>query len=282
MKKRIFRPILVLLIVCGIVGTGIAITLSGVPQGQPPQAALPDLEGCPSLQRGIVFLNARYNPDTGLLNESPQAAPQKYWLTNDNALAAYTLSRLGEAEKSSTLQSALRRYGYDSNGLVEVIWGRPVSFPPYVARQDMLSTVGNAEIWQEFHSDGPRFADWADYADLGFLGALNEYRLGHIPESLSIFSRTLAQFDGKGFQDKAFNGQYETYKLALALYVGATIQAPNPRGEQILKILISMQRADGGFITHYRGRSTPVGDANTETTSYALLAQIAYRCGDSK
>jgi hypothetical protein len=77
-------------------------------------------------------------------------------------------------------------------------------------------------------------------------------------------------------------GRYETYKLALALYVGTTIHAPMPNGDGMLKMMATMQAANGGYITHYRDLSTPDGDANTETTSLALLAQRVYGCGDPR
>ena len=254
---------------------------SPTPPSYPAPSSLPSQALCFSIQQGLVFLNARYNLTLGLLNESPQVAPDKYWLTNDNALAAFIFSKLGQPELSAVINTSMLRYGYNSNGLIDVVWGTPVSFPPYVGRQVMLLKVGTSEVWQELHSDGPRFEDWADYSNLGFLGALNEYQQGHVPESLSIFSNTLAQFDGTGFHDKAFNGQYETYKLALALYVGTTIHAPIPNGDALFKILKSTQAMDGGFITHYRDLNTFEGDANTETTSLALLALMAYGCGDT-
>jgi hypothetical protein len=283
-KQRIVFAILILLIVSLIVE--FIIIFSEKPSTalptKPLTTAYPSPVLCPSIQHGIAFLNARFNPTLGLLNESPQVAPHKYWLTNDNALAAYTFNQLGMPDKSDVIKSSMQHYGFNSNGLIDVVWGTPVSYPPYVGRQVMLSRVGTDEIWQEFHDDGARFEDWADYANLGFLGALNQFDQGHIDESRSTFSKTLAQFDGVGFHDKAFDGQYETYKLALALFVGATIQAPIPNGDQLLKILMSTQAADGGFITHYRDPSTLVGDANTETTSFALLAQLAYGCGSPR
>jgi hypothetical protein len=36
--------------------------------------------------------------------------------------------------------------------------------------------------------------------------------------------------------------------------------------------LLSMQRQDGGFVTDYDAQGKPVGQANVETTSMALLA----------
>jgi hypothetical protein len=130
---------------------------SATPPSYPAPPSLPSLAPCSSIQKGLAFLNARFNPTLGLLNESPQVAPDKYWLTNDNALAAFTFSKLGQPELSAVINTSMRNYGYNSNGLIEVIWGTPVSFPPYVGRQVMLSKVGMSEVWQEFHNDGKVF-----------------------------------------------------------------------------------------------------------------------------
>jgi hypothetical protein len=237
---------------------------------------------CPFIPRGLAFLDARFNPNLGLLNEAPQVAPNTYWLTNDNALAAYTLSQLGQKEQAATIQAVLQRYGYTTNNLIEIVWGATVPFPPHVARSEMIDQVGEAEIWQEFHDSGGTFDDWAEYANLGFLGALNEFNQGHKDSARAIFSTTLAQFDGTGFRDKAFDpaaGRYETYKLALALYTGAKIGAPVPNGSLLRQGLLAMQAASGGFYTHYRDWNTPEGDKNTETTALALLALNLVGCG---
>ncbi len=242
---------------------------------------LPTPTPCPAIQPGLAFLAARFNPSLGLLNEAPQAAPNTYWLTNDNALAAFALAQLGQKERAVTIQSTLQRYGHTSNNLIDVIWGATVAFPPHVARPEMVDKVGEAEIWQEVHDSGGTFNDWAEYANLGFLGALNEFNQGHKDAARSIFSATLAQFDGTGFRDKAFDpgaGSYETYKLALALYSGVNIGAQIPNGSQLRQALLAMQSASGGFNTHYHDRNTPEGDSNTETTALALLALNAYGC----
>ena len=239
----------------------------------------PTLAPCPAIQPALVFLDARFNPALGLLNEAPQAAPNTYWLTNDNALAAYALAQLGQKERAVAIQSALQTYGHTSNDLIEVVWGATVAFPPHVASPEMVDKVGDAEIWQEFHRSGGTFNDWAEYANLAFLGALNEFNQGHKEEAGAIYSATLAMFDGTGFRDKAFSGQYETYKAALALYAGAKLGAPVPNAGQLRQALLAMQAASGGFYTHYRDWNTPEGDKNTETTALALLALKLVGCG---
>jgi hypothetical protein len=260
MKSGALFPLL-LLAVLGLV----TAQCGSAPTTAPPQV-------CPEIKKGLVFLKGRYNPRLGLLNEAPNAAPHTYWLANDNVLGAYALERLGETELSAKIWEAVRRYNGDANGLIEVVWGKPVTFPPYDIQIELISRVGEDEIKQEWHTRGARLEDWAEYANLGFLGALNAQQQGHTAEAQQIFARSMALFDGTGFRDKAFEGEYETYKVALALYVGAAIQAPIPHADTLRATLRAMQTAAGGFATHYRNLQEISGDANTETTSLALLA----------
>ena len=233
---------------------------------------------CPAIQNSLAYLTARYNPTLGLLNEAPVAAPHTYWLTNDNALAAYAFAQLGQADLSATIKKSILLYGSDTNGLIEVIWGLPVTFPPHDATQVLLQTISGAEIWQEFHDRGEILIEWAGYADLRFYDALNEFRQGAQSAALSTYAGALELYDGAGFQDSAFSDAYATYKLALALYVGAKIQAPNPNREQMLATLLSMQSPNGGFRTDYTDLQTPQGDTNTETSALALLALATSGC----
>ncbi len=242
-------------------------------------AAEPISAYCPAIQQGLAYLTARYNPVLGLLNEAPNVAPHTYWLTNDNALAAYAFAQLGQADLSAVIKKSILFYGSDTNGLIEVMWGLPVTFPPYEPTQVVLQTVGGDKICQEFRDRGEIFNDWAQYADLGFYGALNEFHQGDQSAALSNYAGTLELYDGAGFHDAAFESSYATYKLALALYVGATIQAPNPYSEQMLATLLSMQDDNGGFHTEYDSLQELGGDTNTETSALALLALATSGCG---
>ena len=238
---------------------------------------------CRPIWRGLAFLVNQYNPTVGLLRESPEVAPHKYWLTNDNALAACAFSKLGKPDMGQTLAASMQRYGFATNGLIEVVWGAPIAWPPHVERQVLISKIEQYEIWQEFHDSGPRFEDWQEYANLALLGALHEHQQGRAENARIIFKQALEQFDGIGFNDKARrspsgHGYYETYKLALALYVGAKIAAPmDGRGVQLFTALLQKQAPLGGFTALYDGTAA-VGDANTETTALALLALDAYGC----
>lgn len=109
--------------------------------------------------------------------------------------------------------------------------------------------------------------------------ALNSFNLGNEVIAQEQVLNTMRMFDGIGFQDKAFNGAYETYKLALAIYVAQIVNIDMKDGDKILEILLKMQDTSGGFHTHYDENFNPMGDTNTETTSFALLAihSVAFR-----
>ena len=74
-------------------------------------------------------------------------------------------------------------------------------------------------------------------------------------------------------------GIYETYRIALAIYLCKTLNSTSigclAEPERWIEIVSKLQRSDGGRATNYRvvnGQVIPVGDANVETTSIVALA----------
>jgi len=239
---------------------------------------------CPQILSGVGFLGDRYNPQIDLLNESPNVAPNMYWLTNDNVLAAYTLAEIGSTESielASSIQKGLDIYGYKRNGFIEVVWGEKIDFPPKVAQPEKIFFDKLITIQNEAHT-GSEFLDWQEYSNLGFFVALNYYNQGKTSEAIEVFQNTLAQFDGIGFNDKAFNNQYETYKIALAIFTARKMDIELNNEVDLLNILLSMQSENGGFYTHYLDRTHPVGDTNSETTAFGLLALLESHCGKER
>ena len=226
-----------------------------------------------AVQRALEFLRGQYVPKVGLLRESPEVAPHRFWLATDNMLAAHAFAVSGEEDWAAILLSSFSSYGVTmSNGLIEVLWGIPVSWPPSTERPTLMARIGEDGVWHEFRDGESQFADWEEYANLALLGALNEHLLGQEDVALEIFEEASKQFDGLGFADKAYrdaHGYYETYKLALALYVGNEIGASVPVG--VKEVLLRRQANSGGFYTLYDAEGS-VGDPNTETTSLAVLA----------
>ena len=81
-------------------------------------------------------------------------------------------------------------------------------------------------------------------------------------------------WDGKGFNDRVArkNGIYATYKLALAVLAAARLDKQSDALAAVLERLLAQQGRDGGWITDYDKTGKPVGMANVETTSLAILA----------
>ena len=224
------------------------------------------------IQNGLDYLNSQINPEIGLLREAPIAAPNKYWLTNDNSLAAYTFEQFGHTNTRKMIVQSINNYGSFENNFIEVVMGNQVSMPPFVADSILVKKIGEVEIWTEKHETGAQFEDWQEYANLSFLMTLNlELQDSNEIARQQILS-TMKMFDGIGFRDKAFNETYETYKLALAIYTARRVNVELKDEDKILATLLKMQDENGGFHTHYDENLNPMGDTNTETTSFALLA----------
>jgi len=228
----------------------------------------------PARQRAVVYLANEYDPGVGLLRESPITAPDRYWLATDNRLAIYALKAAGQAGLADRIGSSVEREGDGAHGVIEALTGQDIGWPPRTETQTQVS--GN--IWNEERLSGVVYADWAEYADLALYGALDAHNEGDNEEALRRYRLALQMFDGVGFADKAYlapdgHGRYATYKLALAIFVAAAIgEAPDVR---LLPALLAKQdEVSGGFVALYDDTGTPVGDMNTETTSYALLALV--------
>lgn len=247
---------------------------------------------------GLRFLTEQYNADYGLLQESPAIGQHRYYLTNDNALAAYVFALAGNAEMAEHLRASLVRYGYEDNGFIEVAWGEVTVWPPrhhkdmVVAQKtdgecDFLDTAETGPladcVLQETHAeDAGHFYDWSSYANLACMGAVNEYNAGHTEAARRLYEMKLADFDGQGFADAVYwedrPGVYETLGLAWCLYAAALLQTPVHPG--LLAALLAQQDpATGGFHTHYQANAPRLADANVETTTVALLALLTLQNG---
>lgn len=287
-----FIPILLTLLITACTAVPFVPTVPPTPAPTP----IPGLDE--PIAAGLRFLAGQYNADYSLLQESPNIGQHRYYLTNDNALAAYVFEMAGNAEMADQLRQSLARYGYDSNGFVEVAWGKEIAWPPrhhkdIVVKQltegecDFLDTEETGPladcVLQETHTDDlGHFYDWSSYSNLACMGAVNEYNAGRIEAARRLYEMKLADFDGQGFADAVFwvdrPGVYETLGLAWCAYASALLQAPVHPG--ILAALLAQQDPiTGGFHTHYRADALQMADANVETTSVALLALLTLQNG---
>ena len=278
--------------------------------GAPPVAAAPGLDHrsvARVIAEGVGFLTraqplGQYSPQHHLLREAPSAAPCKYWLFNDNALAGHLLARMRHPLWAVIL-AELKRYGHETNGLHEVLWGvragETLDWMPcthdYLSLTPELDDGACSQSCAELGADivctevrrGTPMPDWQEYADLALLGALNQALLHERKAARRTFATAMGMFDWAegGFVDKAsVSGEgYLTYKVGLALHVGLTLGAvTRAQAGALAEILCAQQESAiagkvGGFYTHYGQTGARTCDVNTETTALALWGLWTYR-----
>ena len=238
------------------------------------------------------FLEAQYVPEAGLLRAATLEGIEdshRIYVAADNLLAARALAVLKSPISSIILTTLNKEHNGGFDELHEVLLGVKIHDKFYCRYNKYLGNVssskfGSLEIYYEKPNRSCIIENWDRYADLVVYRALNALLHGSRPYAEQLFSILISMWDGYGFKDGAYNGSYETYKVALAIYLYKALKAANSdlveNHVDLYKrwnmILALMQRSDGGIVTHYkvseRGEIIPVGDANTETTSITALA----------
>jgi len=238
------------------------------------------------------FLEAQYVPEAGLLRAATLEGIEdshRIYVAADNLLAARALAVLKSPISSIILTTLNKEHNGGFDELHEVLLGVKIHDKFYCRYNKYLGNVssskfGSLEIYYEKPNRSCIIENWDRYADLVVYRALNALLHGSRPYAEQLFSILISMWDGYGFKDGAYNGSYETYKVALAIYLYKALKAANSdlveKHVDLYKkwnmILALMQRSDGGIVTHYkvskRGEIIPVGDANTETTSITALA----------
>ena len=225
-------------------------------------------------RRGTGYLLASYNPSVGLVSETPMGST--FFVYSDNFLAAYVLHgsdnatvRAIAANITSTDTRFLAMLPHPTNQY-QVISSSNGSF--FASRNYVISRQGSSVI-ETTLNNGTSPLSPARYADIAFLDALYFHQVGERAFAISDFNLGAKLYDGRGFNDAAFFGQYQTYKLALYSYVGKVLGAFLPPG--VDGTLAKLQAPDGGFFTGYGRDLSPKGTTNTETTSLAVMALSA-------
>lgn len=236
----------------------------------------------PISENGVRFLKGQYNPDVGLLQESPNIRPNNYFLANDALLAREVFRQYGEEELTAALQDTLAKYNIDGNAFIEAAWGTPIPWPPkhFEDPGTLITSVGDAQIMTIRH-DGPGyFYDWSAYSNLACMASVNEYNQGYLESARRLYDMQVSTFDGHGFPDLAYHsrdGAYETLGVAWCVYAGALLKIHN---RQLIDVLLEQQDpGTGGFHTHYQADTPRLADPNVETTSVALLALYTVQNG---
>ncbi|RLG72463.1 MAG: hypothetical protein DRO23_10395 [Thermoprotei archaeon] len=237
------------------------------------------------------FLETQYVPEAGLLRAATLEEVEdshKIYVAADNLLAARALAVLGSPLASNVLTTLNNKYGGAFDKLHEILLGEDIPDVFYQRYVEYLGNVSSSkfgilEIYYEEPGETP-IDNWDRYANLVVYKALKALLHGSRSYAEQLFSILISMWDGYGFKDEAYNGSYETYKVALAIYLYKALEEADSSlvgkyrdlYEKWNMVLALMQRSDGGIVTHYkvseRGEIIPVGDANTETTSITILA----------
>jgi len=259
------------------------------------------------IERMVDFLTeAQFNESIGLCRDSPNVAPNTYWLVSDNlwALKALTLasqSNLQNSERAglvagkieASLKEFAATYGdsipVSSSGLPksychEVVLGEVVSLP-YRAANSIQLNNGSSYVLNVTVCDGAAMDDWENYTDRLLVGALSYHWQSDDALALTNFHKAVNTWNqtAHGLQDIATTSLYAVYKLALLLYTSRILCQELPFEQSLINRIYLQQEQDnkkvgfGGIITDYTATGTAAGDTNTETTSIVLIALLTPR-----
>ena len=197
------------------------------------------------------------------------------YVASDNLLAIRALKLLGSDALAEEISATVsRRYPglRGGDGLHEVVLGGRIGVFKAATLID-YGSVGNYSV-KAYVFNGSYIADWYEYADLVAYKGLNATWSGDFRTAKRAWANLTSLWDGYGFRDKAFNGSYESYKLALAYYLAKAAGIEEYPLNEIVEVMSRLQADSGGVYTHYvvEGVVKPRGDVNTETTSMFVIA----------
>lgn len=260
------RRTLVAVAVVAILVAGAAVVV--LESGASPDAA--------AVKRAYGYLDADYNPSIGLVSATPHGTT--YFVYSDNFLVSLVFERSGNSSLeaigttiSATDAKYLAKVSNPENQY-EVIDSSNGAF--FASKNYVLAHVGSATVESTFNNGSGALSP-TQYADIAFLDSLYARQVGGATYAKNDFQAGASFWDGTGLNDSAWNGTYQTYKLALYDYVGKTLGYSLPSG--LDSDLLKLQSPSGGFYTGYGPGFAPVGvgDANStnaETTALAILA----------
>jgi hypothetical protein len=238
------------------------------------------------IKSAVDFLHNMYDEKVKLCAESPETAPNTYWLVSDN-LWAYKALEKHDQKLSNTIKSKSKlielaktyKLPTDAKGLPisykhEAVIGDTVPIPFNVTVQYVLYS-DKYTLKTEIANGTAIMEDWQEYADLLLYAALSKHWEGKDNEAAALFNKAKDMWDGVGINDKAAkaDGHYATYKLGLLLYTSKVLGIKLDFETQLIATIWKLQdETTGGIITGYKPDGTPIGNTNTETTSITIIA----------
>jgi len=250
-------------------GLFLPILLFGLAIG--PEPAVSNQEE--ALENAAMFIQTQYNPTLQLCAEAPNAAPDVYWLWNDNFLAYYALQHYNKT-MANAIYGKLEKNRIMKNHAYEALFNHTITVP-FRAPIDYTVKVGAGYTIKVDMYNGSIMNNWDNHSNLLCLAALSAYwQCGRDNTALRYFHNASKMWDGKGIVDANFTGRYHTYKLALLLYTERVLGQTLAFHDAIETTMWHMQnQTTYGIHTDYDRNLAPRGsDVNVETTALVIGA----------
>jgi len=229
------------------------------------------------LENAATFLHNQYNQTLQLCAEAPNAAPDTYWLWNDNYLV-YEALKCYNITMANEILVTLESYGFMKNNAYEALFGQTIELPFRGPMNYTIEEGAGYTIKLDIYN-GSIMDDWKNHANLLCVVALSEHWQWNHSAALDYFNAAAAMWDGIGLIDAANtkpkdedSRHYATYKLALLLYTEKILGQSLNYHEEAENIIWQMQNSTSyGIHTDYDNNKDPSGsDVNIETTSLVI------------
>jgi len=274
--------ILILLRILSVLLIGFLLVVSTVSTARA-DSTQPDLRN-QVLDPAVNYLYVNYNETIGLNYNSPDTTElhNTYWVYSDNYLASLVLgtydpdnTALTSRAKTITnkMEDYLHNHGItDPMNQYQVLNESVFYFHCSDPKGTLLEEGDDGAVVKTHINNLTGDLGSENYSDIAFLQVVYYHRLNESGKAMTAYLNGLARYDGKGFADNAFAGEYQTYKLALYIYASKLLGQGND--EQAFDTLLAMQQPDGGFKTGYDSslNATSQSRTNMETTSLAVLS----------
>jgi len=168
----------------------------------------------------------------------------------------------------------LSKFMTDFYDYYQVLLNKPFSLPITVVKHVNVSLVyvnGVKIVIKGLLRTSRVYEDYDKYANLLIYKAILSLRYGDEEEAMNEVRKLEKLFDGIGFKDLSYESlhKYETYKLALAVYLYRLL---GPNYDAYVRRYIRLLNSIKPFTTLYDERLNGVGDLNIETACLTAIA----------
>jgi Periplasmic protein TonB, links inner and outer membranes len=239
-----------------------------------------------TVKAAVDYLANCYNPDIGLIYETPDNNGTTYWLYTDNYLAQLALAPYAQdktiAQVLGGIKAVSSKTDPDIVNQYQILNGSAFSLPINCTSNYKIAELNGVPVYCTVNNGtstlGPK-----DYADIAFLEAIAYHNANQTEKALLAYHDGAAMWNGIGFNDTVYRSYtdgrgYDTFKLALYIYASKVlncsfdVRAYNNLLSCQLSSGVSGIANRGGFATYYTANGATNNQTNTETTALAILA----------